>query len=269
MKRKTVLITGSTDGVGRCVAEKFARLGATVLIHGRDNARAQSLARAINSEGGQASIYRADFSALSEVRTLSQELLREHNHIDVLINNAGIGVGGRGGRRELSQDGFELRFAVNYLSGFLLTRQLLPILINGEARIVHVSSVGQEPIDFQDVMLANNYSGGRAYCQSKLAQIMFTFDLAEELKNSSVTANALHPATYMDTAMVRRDGVAPMSSVEEGADAIFHLASATDMADRSGLYFDGLRPSRARPQAYDLDARTKLRKLSLELTGLS
>ncbi len=118
-------------------------------------------------------------------------------------------------------------------------------------------------------MLTRGYSGTRAYCQSKLAQIMFTFDLAEELADGRITANCLHPATYMDTAMVRNDGLTPISTVAEGADAILALAASPGMGRRSGLYFNGRREAKAHPQAYDPDARQRLRDLSLRLTGLS
>src|SRR5262249_39872411 len=188
-----------------------------------------------------------------------------HSH-----HNAGIGSGGSAGRRETSQDGHELRFAVNYLAGFLLTRVLLPLLMLGEpARIVNVSSLGQHAIDFDDVMLTGGYSGSRAYAQSKLAQIMFTFDLARELDPATVTANCLHPATYMATTMVRQSGVTPISTVEEGAQAILNLAVADELDGHSGEFYNGLRPSKANPQAYDDTARERLRMLSLQLTGLT
>jgi NAD(P)-dependent dehydrogenase (short-subunit alcohol dehydrogenase family) len=265
---KTVLITGSTDGVGRHVAARLARSGATVLVHGRDRTRADKLVAEIEHSGGKATFYRYDFPSLSEVRVLAENVLRNHGRLDILLNNAGIGVGRRGSSRQTSRDGHELRFAVNYLSGFLLTRLLLPLLkAGGPARIVNVASAGQQPIDFGDIMLTKNYSGTRAYCQSKLAQIMFTFDLAEELEGSSVTATCLHPASYMDTTMVREDGISPMSTVAEGADAILHLAAAVDMEGRTGLYCDGARPSRANPQAYETKARERLRVLSHELVA--
>jgi NAD(P)-dependent dehydrogenase (short-subunit alcohol dehydrogenase family) len=163
-----------------------------------------------------------------------------------------------------------LRFAVNYLAGFLLTRVLLPLLTRGKpARIVNVSSLGQHPIDFDDVMLTRGYSGSRAYAQSKLAQIMFTFDLARELDPATATANCLHPATYMATTMVRQSGVTPISTVEEGAEAILNLAMADELDGRSGEFYNGLRPSKANPQAYDGTARERLRVLSLQLTGLT
>jgi NAD(P)-dependent dehydrogenase (short-subunit alcohol dehydrogenase family) len=159
------------------------------------------------------------------VRRLADAVRQESDQVDILINNAGIGSGGSAGKREVSQDGYELRFAVNYLAGFLLTRLLLPLLMASRpARIVNVSSLGQHPIDFDDVMLTRNYSGGRAYAQSKLAQIMFTFDLARELDPAMITANCLHPATFMATTMVRQSGVTPISTVEEGAEAILNLA---------------------------------------------
>jgi NAD(P)-dependent dehydrogenase (short-subunit alcohol dehydrogenase family) len=268
-KGRTVLITGSTDGVGRCVAERMAGAGTIVLVHGRDHGRAERLLIDIENAGGSGVFYPADLSSLSDVRSLAEAVQRDHGCLDVLINNAGIGVGGRGSGRQASHDGHELRFAVNYLSGFLLTRLLLPLLKGtGAARIVNVASVGQQPIDFADVMLTQGYSGTRAYCQSKLAQIMFTFDLAQELASSGITANCLHPATYMDTTMVRAAGVVPISTVDTGANAILHLAASAEMEGRTGLYFDGLRPSRANAQAYDATARERLRALSFQLVGL-
>jgi NAD(P)-dependent dehydrogenase (short-subunit alcohol dehydrogenase family) len=157
---------------------------------------------------------------------------------------------------------------VNYLAGFLLSYLLLPLVKqSAPARIVNVASAGQQAIDFADVMLTRGFSGLRAYRQSKLAQIMFTIDLAAELEGSGVTVNALHPATYMNTTMVRRAGVTPTSTVEEGAEAILNLAAGPALVG-SGLYFNGLREARADRQAYDADARSRLRALSLELTGL-
>jgi NAD(P)-dependent dehydrogenase (short-subunit alcohol dehydrogenase family) len=134
---------------------------------------------------------------------------------------------------------------------------------------VNVSSLGQHPIDFDDVMLTRDYGGGRAYAQSKLAQIMFTFDLAGELDPAAVTANCLHPATYMATTMVRQIGVTPVSSVEQGAEAILQLAAVKELDRRSGAFYNGLLPARAHAQAYDETARERLRALSLRLTGLA
>ena len=224
---RTVLITGATDGVGRHVAERLGAAGATVLVHGRNRDRAESLLATIEGAGGTGVFYPADFTALTEVRALAEAISRDHEKLDVLVNNAGIGTGTRGEGRQTSQDGYELRFAVNYFAGFLLTRLLLPSLKAApHGRIVNVSSAGQQKIDFTDVMLTRGYSGVRAYCQSKLAQILFTIDLAQELEGAGITVNALHPASYMDTTMVRLAGVSPMNSVDTGADAILQLVSA-------------------------------------------
>jgi NAD(P)-dependent dehydrogenase (short-subunit alcohol dehydrogenase family) len=268
-KVKTALVTGSTDGVGRVMAKRLAQDGMRVLVHGRDRRRGENLVAEIKAAGGAAEFFAADFAALAEVRRLAGVVGKTAKRLDLLINNAGIGSAGPKGTRETSADGYELRFAVNYLAGFLLTDLLLPLLKTSKpARIVNVSSLGQQAIDFTDVMLTHGYSGSRAYCQSKLAQIMFTIDLAEELKGAGVTVNALHPATYMNTTMVRRAGVTPMSSVEQGADAILNLATGAAIAGRSGLFFNGLQEARADAQAYDAAARQRLRRLSLELTGV-
>jgi len=271
MAGKTALVTGSTDGVGRYVAARLAAAGAKVLIHGRDRARAETLAEEIKRQGqGEAVFYQADLSSLSEARQLAQAVIAGHRRLDLFISNAGIGSQNQGPQRQTSADGHELRFAVNYLSGFLLARLLLPLLkASAPSRIVNVASLGQHPIDFDDVMITRGYSGSRAYAQSKLSQIMFTIDLANELKGSGVTVNALHPATYMNTTMVRAGGITPMSTVEQGGEAILHLAVGDDMAGKSGLFFNGMQQARANPQAYDETARRQLRALSLKLTGLS
>ena len=266
---KVALVTGSTDGVGRYVAAALGRAGAHVIVHGRDRERGASVLANIRHTGGSAEFHPADFRSLAEVRELAETVARGHDRLDLLVNNAGIGTGPSGEERQITADGFELRFVVNYLSGFLLTRLLLPQLTaTRDARIVNVSSLGQHPIDFADVMLARNYSGRRAYCQSKLAQIMFTFDLARDFDPAIVTANCLHPATYMNTTMVAQSGVASMSTVEEGGKAILHLAAAPDVQGMTGGYYDGLRPARAHQSAYDPDIRARLRQLSCELAGL-
>src|SRR5271170_7200074 len=265
---KTVLITGSTDGVGRYVAERLAAQGWRVIVHGRDRARGEAVVEQITQRGGEARFLSADLSSLVEVRSLADAMQRDGDGLDALVNNAGIGTSGA--RRELSADGLELRFAVNYLAGFLLTRLLLPMLESrASSRIINVASAGQQAIDFADVMLTRGYSGARAYRQSKLAQIMFTFDLAEELSGRNVAVNCLHPATFMDTTMVRLSGVQPISTVEEGGAAILQLVASRSLERRSGLYFSGMRESRADPQAYDAGARKKLRALSFDLVGLA
>jgi NAD(P)-dependent dehydrogenase (short-subunit alcohol dehydrogenase family) len=268
MNGKTVLITGSTDGVGRYVAERLAAEGARVVVHGRDRARGEAVVERITRQGGDARLFIADLSSLAEVRSLAEAVRRDGDGLDALINNAGIGTSGA--RRELSADGFELRFAVNYLAGFLLTRLLMPMLESrASSRVVNVASAGQQPIDFNDVMLTSGYSGARAYRQSKLAQIMFTIDLAHELAGRNVAVNCLHPATFMDTTMVRLSGAQPISTVAEGGDAILQLVVSPSLEGRSGLYYSGMAESRADPQAYDAGARKKLRALSFQLVGLA
>jgi NAD(P)-dependent dehydrogenase (short-subunit alcohol dehydrogenase family) len=271
MDGKTVLVTGSTDGVGRYVAKRLASDGANVLIHGRDERRAKELIEEIRRDGHAAPIfYQADLSSLAGTRNLADAVTSDHKRLDVLVSNAGIGSRTLGAERRESTDGFELRFSVNYLSGFLLAYLLLPLIKAAvPSRVVNVASLGQHPIDFDDVMITKNYSGTRAYAQSKLAQIMFTIDLADELKGSGVTVNCLHPATYMNTTMVREGGITPVSTVEEGGEAILHLVKGDDVANKSGLFFNGMRQAQANPQAYDANARSRLRKLSLKLTGLA
>jgi NAD(P)-dependent dehydrogenase (short-subunit alcohol dehydrogenase family) len=270
MNNKTVFITGSTDGVGRYVATRLAAAGAKVLIHGRDAARGRSLAEEIRRAGGsEPAFYQADLSSLVETRKLADAVLADHQRLDVFVSNAGIGSQSEGPARQISNDGYELRFAVNYLAGFLLTHRLLPLLkASAPSRIVNVASLGQHPIDFDDVMITRGYSGSRAYAQSKLSQIMFTIDLADQLKGSGVTVNSLHPATYMNTTMVRAGGITPISTVEQGGEAILHLVTGDDVAAKSGLFFNGMNEAKANPQAYDAAARQRLSALSLELTGL-
>ena len=240
-------------------------MGAFVIVHGRNRERGMEVVEAIQSEGiGNALFYAADLASFNQVREFGETILRDYDRLDVLVNNAGFGRAPD--ERLLSADGHEFRFQVNHLSHFLLTRMFLPRLRSSEpSRIVNVSSGAQTPIDFDDVMLENDFSGGRAYAQSKLAQVMFTIDLAEELAGTEVVVNALHPATYMDTEMVRRAGLTPRATVGEGADAVMQLITSPDIG--SGGYFSGLRPARANTQAYEEEARAKLRALSEELTG--
>lgn len=266
---KTALITGATDGVGRVVARQLGKEGWRVLVHGRNRERGEAVVAEIKKAGGGAEFLAADLSSLAEVRRLAAEVKKRTPRLNLLINNAGIGTAGGGRQRQESADGHELRFAVNYLSGFLLTHLVLPLLKAGKpSRIVNVSSGGQQAIEFDDVMLAHGYSGIRAYCQSKLAQILFTIDLAEELKGSGVIVNCLHPSTYMNTTMVAQAGVSPMSKVETGAEAILQLAVSPKLEGKSGLYFNVMSESRANAQAYDAEARRKLRALSRKLTGV-
>jgi NAD(P)-dependent dehydrogenase (short-subunit alcohol dehydrogenase family) len=267
MRGKTALITGSTSGLGRTVAERLGAMGAIVIVHGRDEARGREVVAAINAAGpGRAVFYRADLGSLDEVRALAERVEAEHAQLHLLINNAGIG-GASNDPRRTSADGHELVFAVNYLAHFLLTRELLPLLqASAPARIVNIASIGQRPLNFDDIMMAANYNQMGAYSQSKLAQIMFTITLAEQLDPGDVIVNSLHPATFMDTPMVTDAGRQPMSSVEDGADAVMQLAVGSAVAGKSGLYFNQMNEARANDQAYDAAVRRRLWDLSLELT---
>jgi NAD(P)-dependent dehydrogenase (short-subunit alcohol dehydrogenase family) len=266
-EQPVILITGSTDGLGREVARQLAAGGAHVIVHGRSEERGAELVREIEADGrGSARFYRADLASLEQVRQLGEAILRDYDRLDVLVNNAGIGRGSDETRRELSADGHELRFAVNYLSGFLLTHTLLPLLMeSAPSRIVNVASLSAAPIDFEDVMLERAYAGGRAYGQSKLAQVLFTFELARRLEGTGVTVNALHPATMMPTTMVLQRGGQPRSTIEEGVEAVLQLVTGEDVGH--GEFYNGLRPTRANAQAYDAEARARLWQLSERLTG--
>ena len=262
MKGKVVMVTGSTDGLGREVALRVARLGAHVIIHGRNQERGKAVVAEITKNGGTARFYAADFASLDEVRRLAQTITRDYDRLDVLVNNAGIWIRDR----QVSKDGHELHFAVNYLAGFLLTRELLPrIIASAPSRIVNVSSGAQSPIDFSDVMLERPGRASQGYGQSKFAQIMFTIDLAAELKDRKVTVTALHPATLMDTALVREAGATARSTVDEGASAVMKQITG-DV--QSGQYYNGQQPARPNAQANDAAARAQLRQLSMQLTGL-
>jgi len=272
IQEQTILITGSTDGLGKLVALDLAKQGATVLLHGRNPEKGQAVLHEIKSDSGNRRVqyYNADLASLAEANHLAQLIAKDHTWLDVLVNNAAVGARSREARRELSADGYELRFAVNYLSHFLLTRRLLPLIRrSAPARIINVSSIGQQPIDFNDVMMQRDYDDLRAYRRSKLAQILFTFDLAEELKASNVTVNCLHPASLMNTKMAleSRYFSATLSTVEQGAEAVERLVMSDELENVTGEYFNGKDLSRAHAQAYDQESRRRLRELSEMLTG--
>jgi NAD(P)-dependent dehydrogenase (short-subunit alcohol dehydrogenase family) len=255
------------------VATALADAGATLLLHGRSPERLDAVVEEIGAATQNANLrpYRADLASLDEVRRLGDEIVARESRLDALVNNAGIGTTLPGdGERMVSADGYELRFAVNYLAGFLLTNRLAELLAaSAPARVVNVSSAGQAPIDFDDVMLEHGYSGTRAYAQSKLAQVMFTIDLAEELRDRGVTVNCLHPATYMPTKMVlhaRGEGVTPL---EDGVRATVRLVASPELNRVTGRYFNGEVESEPHPQAHDAAARAELRRISNELTGLT
>ena len=263
---EVVLITGATAGLGQAVVSALAANGATVLVHGRDQVRGEAVVAALRQATGndRVAFYSADLASLAAVRRLTERVSAEHERLTVLVNNAGVGRGGS--PRQLSVDGYELRFAVNYLAPVLLTRLLVPLLVSSApARVVNVASATQAAVDFADPLLRDGYDGGRAYGQSKLALIMFTFDLADELADSGVSVNCVHPASRMPTRMTRTAGVASRDSLEAGLHATLRLALAGDLATVSGRYFDRLREGDCHPQAYDPAAPRRLRRLTEDL----
>lgn len=262
--QRVALVTGSTDGLGREVARRLAAEGSHVIVHGRNAERGKALVDEITTAGkGSARFYQADLASLDEVRRLADEITRDYPRLDLLVNNAGI-VSRQD--RQVSKDGHELHFAVNYLSGFLLTYRLLPLLEKGRSpRIVNVSSLSASPIDFADVMIEKGYSSNRGYGQSKLSQVMFTIDLAKELAPKGIVVQALHPATYMNTSMILSAGLTPRSTVEEGTAAVMNAIS-TDAP--SGTFFNGLKVGTPHAQSADADARRQLRDVSKTLTGV-
>lgn len=274
VKDQSILITGSTDGIGKLTALKLAKQNAHVLIHGRNKEKVKRVVDEIKKESGNQNIegLTADFSSLAEVRKLGGEVISKYKKIDVLINNAGVGYSDP----RYSKDGYELRFAVNYLAPFLFTQLLLPSLRNAAkvpgrketARIVNVSSIGQLPINFEDIMFEKKFDGVQAYRQSKLALIMFTIDLANQLREERITVNSLHPGTYLNTNMVRKANITPMGEPEIGADAEIYLATSTDMEGVTGKYLNIKVEAKANAQAYNQEARKKLREIGLKYTGL-
>jgi NAD(P)-dependent dehydrogenase (short-subunit alcohol dehydrogenase family) len=266
MPDRTILITGSTAGVGRYLAERLAARGENLLLHGRDQGKLDRLVGELGGGGRSARLvpYVADLASLDDVRALAERVAKDHDRLDVLVNNAGIGSGSPGPDRHLSADGNELRFAVNYLAPVLLTRLLLPLLkAAAPARIVNEGSLGQDTIDFDDLTMDRRYNGTLAYCRSKLALAAWSFDLAEKLRGDRVAVNCIHPATFMDTDMVRDAGVTPWSTVEDGGDAVLRLIDEGPAV--TGRFFDGRSESRAHADAYDDTVRRRLRETTAEL----
>jgi NAD(P)-dependent dehydrogenase (short-subunit alcohol dehydrogenase family) len=259
LPESVILVTGATDGLGRALAARLHAEGAQLLLHGRDP---EKLA-AVSGELAGARTLQADFGSLDDVRRLAAQV----DEVDVLVNNAGIGSGMPAGReRAESKDGHELRFQVNYLAGYLLTELLLDRL-RKPGRIVFVASLGQMPIDFDDVMLERSYSGIQAYCQSKLAQIAYGMELAERLDSQDVTVNSLHPSTFMPTKMVLAERGSALDPLEQGVDATHRLVADPELDGVSGRFFDREEETAPHPWAQDQANRERLVALSKELTA--
>ena len=258
---QTILVTGATSGLGRATAAELSDSGHTVLVHGRDQGKVDDL---VGELDGEARGYVADLSSLDEVRRLADEVAANEQRLDVLVNNAGLVAP----QRETSEDGIELTFAVNYVAPWLLTGRLLGLLErSAPARIVNVASIGQAPVDWDDPQLERGFEPYRAYAQSKLAQISYTFELAERLDGSGVTVTALHPATLMDTQMVRQSFGRSMSTVEDGVGPVVRLVTGDDVEGVTGRYYDQTRESQADHQAQDPEALARLWDYTAELAG--
>ena len=264
----TVFITGATDGLGRALADRLAADGTTLILHGRDPGKLADTAAALR-DAHDVTVHTAlaDLAELAQVRKLAADVRGLTDRLDVFVSNAGIGSGLPTGRtRQTSADGHELRFAVNYLAGFLLTLELLPLLRrSAPARVVNVASLGQHPLDFDDLMIEQGYSGTRAYSQSKLAQIMSGFELAGRLPAGEVTVNSLHPGTYMPTKMVIEEIGHTVDTLATGVDATHRLVVGADVKGVTGRFLDRKREARANGQAYDPVARRERWRRSLEL----
>lgn len=266
---KTALVTGSTDGLGQALARALAAEGAHVIIHGRNAERGQALVEEIEASGtGSASFHAADFASLQAVRDFADIIAATYPRLDLLVNNAGIAIPGSEPRRT-SEDGHELQFAVNYLPGWVLVNRLRPNLAAAApARVINISSIAANPIQFDDVMLEQPGAQARGYGQSKLAQVTMTQALAPSFAEDGITMIALHPATMMDTGMVTRDlNAAPRATVEEGRDHVLSLINAPDL--EAGAFYIGGEATAPNPQATDPAAQQQLVALSAELTGVA
>ena len=268
LEKISILLTGATGGIGIATARALSANGAELLVHGRDRQKVEKLTAELTSAGSKVRGFIADLSSLAETARLARQVAESVGTLDVLINNAGVGFGKDGKKREVSRDGHELRFAVNYLAPFLLTEELLGAGLPRRA-VVNVASAGQDTLDLSDLMSESGYSGVQAYCRSKLALIMMTFDCAAF--HPELQTHALHPGTYLDSPMVREAGIQPLGPVSQGADSILAvLHAALDAAPgrgESGRYFDRARPARALAQAYQREFRRKLREASLSLVA--
>lgn len=267
INEQVVLITGATDGLGQAVALELARQGATLLLHGRSAERGQRTGDQIVDQTGndKLSFYRADFDSLQEVRSLAERINAEQDRLDVLLNNAGLGVDTV---RRVTADGHEATFQVDYLAPYMLSYLLEDLLVaSAPSRIVNVTSAGQAPIAFDDVMLERHYDGVQAYCQAKLAEVMLTIDRAAELAATGVTVNCLHPASYMPTKIVTHM-FSTQSEIADGVRSTVRLMTDPALDRVTGRYFNQTREARASGQAYDECARAQLRAIAEQLTGV-
>ncbi len=269
MKGKTVLITGSTDGIGMQTAIGLARMGANILIHGRNLEKGKAVLKEVSKVSGNSDLelFIADLSSQREVRNLASEIKKNHDHLDVLINNAGMFEK----ERRLTRDSIETTFAVNYLAPFLLTNLLLDLLKrSAPSRIINVASIAHRStaIDWDNLQGERYYDGFNAYAVSKLCIILFTYALSRRLKDSEVTVNCLHPGVIKTKLLREGFGNYPGETPEKGARTSIYLASSPEMEGVSGKYFENQRPAHSSTISYDEALQERLWKISENLTGL-
>ena len=280
MAGKAVLITGGTSGIGKAAAIGLASMGARVGITGRDRTRAEQAATEIKAESGNPSVdvFVADLSSQTEVRRMAGEVLAAYPRLDVLVNN----VGGFWAHRHTTVDGLEHTFALNHLAPFLLTSLLLDRLVtSAPARVVTVASGAQAmgKIDFGDLMGEQDYSGQQAYNQSKLANVMFTYELARRLNGTGVTATALHPG-MTNTSFSGEDparAMAPvvfvarpfMRSATKGAETVVYLASSSAVEGVTGSYYANRKAKKSNQSSYDGEVTARLWQVSADLVGVA
>ncbi len=266
MNDKIILITGSTDGIGKQAASELAGMGAKVILHGRKKSKVEPVLREIERVTGNRRLdcFTADLSSLQQVQTMAADIRQQYNRLDVLINNAGVALKAL----EFSEDGYELTFAVNHLAAFALTLALLDLLINSSpSRIINVSSmVHSSSLNLDNLLEPHPFDGWQAYCQSKLCNVLFTYELAERLKDHGVTVNCLHPGV-IGTKLLRVN-FGGGSPVTEGSRKLVYLATAPELAVATGKYFNNNRETRSTDITYDPAFRKKLWHLSEELCGL-
>jgi len=266
MNDKTILITGSMDGIGKQAALELSESGARVILHGRDKSKIKQVLQEFEqkTDNDQLDFFIADLSSLQQIRTMSAEIRRKYSRLDVLINNAGVAMN----KLEISEDGYEMTFAVNYLAVFAFTLLLLDLLTrSAPSRIINVSSSAHSSsLNFENLAEPRHFDGWEVYCQSKLCNILFTYELAEKLQNMGVTVNCLHPGV-IDTKLLRVN-FGGGSPVTEGSRKLLYLATAPELATVTGEYFYDNRQTRSAEITYDAETRKKLWNLSEKLCGL-
>lgn len=264
---RTILITGATSGLGRELSRSLSTAPGRLILHGRDRGALDELRAELSGSAAAIETVSADLADLSQVQAMAEEVAAITDQLTVLVNNAGVGKGSHD-QRELSWDSFELRLAVNHLAPFALTLRLLPLLRAGApSRIVNVASGAQDPIDPDDLHLERDYTGSRAYAQSKAAMITCGSTLAEQLSPHVTTVNSLHPATLMPTRMVQEGYGYTVDSLAAGVAATQHLIEAAELDGATGGFFNGTTRSQAIPQTYDPDFQGWMWQVSQDLTG--